>query len=183
MFAQNDSQNSLLNAINGRYGNSNNGKKLIQCTVKNTTSIEIFRDGDAASVGHPFYITIKDGVTIRHAGDYYGMSGIIDTYYDYSPFHFKRIVQMINQAKLYKVTGLKPNKNRKGITKINFYKGDICWMTLIDSKDKLNVLGDFKNLVDSIVEYTGGEPEFGGALGSEPEQIPDTESVIELDEY
>ena len=172
LFAQSDRQNAIANAIRDRYGNAGSGKVLVRCTEQNTTSIEIYRDEDASTIGHSFYITIKDDVTIRHAGEYDGMTGIVDTYYDRNPGNYKWAIQKINHANLYKTSGLKSKKNRKGITRIDLYRGDHCWMSLVDSKDNLNVTGDLMKLVDDIVEYTGGEPEFGGPVidcpGPEP---------------
>lgn len=179
VYAQNDRQSQIINSVKKKYGSSNNGKLLVQCTKKNTTSIEIYRDAEAASVvNHSYYITIKDGVVIRHAGEYDGMCGVIDTYTVQAPYMFNWVLKKINQAKLYKSAGLKPNKSRKGTTRINIYNGEKCWMSLYDSKDKLNVIGEFLKLVDSIVENTGGEPEFGGPLVPDPEPIivdPDLE--------
>jgi hypothetical protein len=172
VYAQNDRQSKIISSVKKKYSSSNNGKMLVQCTAKNTTSIEIYRDAEAASVvNHSFYITIQDGVVIRHAGEYDGMCGVIDTYTVQAPFKFNWVLKKINQAKLYKSAGLKPNKARKGTTRINFYNGEKCWLSLYDSKDKLNVIGDFMNLVDQIVESTGGEPEFGGPLIPGPEPI------------
>ena len=78
-------------------------------------------------------------------------------------------MKKINQAKLYKSGGLQPNKARKGTTRINFYNGEKCWLSLYDSKEKLNVIGDLMKLVDQIVESTGGEPEFGGPIVPDPD--------------
>jgi len=173
VYAQNDRQSQIINSVKKKYGSSNNGKLLVQCTKKNTTSIEIYRDAEAASVvNHSYYITIKNGVVIRHAGEYDGMCGVIDTYTIQTPYRFDWVMKKINQAKLYKSAGLKPNKARRGTTRINFYYGEKCWLSLYDSKDKLNVIGDFMKLVDQIVESTGGEPEFGDPLVPDPDPIP-----------
>lgn len=173
VYAQNDRHDQIVDIIKKKYGSSNNGKMLVQCTARNTTSIEIYRDAEAASVvNHSFYITIQDGVVTRHAGEYDGLCGVVDTYIVQSPYMFNWVMKKINQAKLYKSVGLKPNKARKGTTRVNFYNGDKCWLSLYDSKDKLNVIGDLMKLVDQIVESTGGEPEFGGAL------VPDTDPIL-----
>lgn len=153
-----------------RHNNSTDNKQsLVKLTKDNFSEIEIYKDGvNNTSTGHAFHIHISKYKIVRHAGEWDGLCGVVDTYYSTDTTLIEKAQKLINQAMIYEIDRSKPLLPSKGITQINISLGDIRWLTLNDSPEYRNYKGDFHKLVNQLVELTGGEPDFGGPLTSEP---------------
>lgn len=184
--AQNQNQqthqaiSALKKKLNNTHPNSSKSRKLVQLNKNEVEEIEIYKDGDMTNTGYAFHIHIYKERVTRHAGEWDGMCGIIDTYYTYGSSYYERAIKAINSGGIYLVPNKKPQTKYKGTTQIIVKKGEKEIYNLIVSPELLNVQGDFFKLVNSLVEMTGGEPEFGGPVIDGP-IIPDeidTEDII-----
>lgn len=150
--------------------NYENKKGCLHFDKYNTSRIEIIRDGYASNNGYGFKTIIQEGYVIRRAGNGF-IDGVVDTYEEKDVQAFPAALKAINDAKLRKVSNLQSKRNRRGSTKLNFYKDDKLWLTLIDDPDHLNVQGNFMKLVDLLVAMTGGEPVYGEPIVPDPDLI------------
>lgn len=166
---------ALKKKLNNTHPNSSKSRKLVQLNKNEIEEIEIYKDGNMTNTGYAFHIHINKDCVTRHAGEYDGMCGIIDTYYTYGSSYFEKAIKAINSGGIYLVPNKKPQTKYKGTTQIIVTKGEKEIYNLIVSPELLNVQGDFFKLVNSLVEMTGGEPEFGGPVtdGSIPSSYID----------
>ena len=166
---------ALKKKLNNTRPNSSKNRKLVQLNKNEIEEIEIYKDGNMTNTGYAFHIHINKDCVTRHAGEYDGMCGIIDTYYTYGSSYFEKAIKAINSGHIYIVPNKKPQTKYKGTTQIIVTKGEKEIYNLIVSPELLNVQGDFFKLVNSLVEMTGGEPEFGGPVtdGSIPSSYVD----------
>lgn len=166
---------SLKKKLNNTRPNSSKNRKLVQLNKNEIEEIEIYKDGNMTNTGYAFHIHIQRDRVTRHAGEWDGMCGIIDTYYTYGTSYFEKAIKAINSGGIYIVPNKKPQTKYKGITQIILSKGEKVIYSLIVSPELHNVHGDFFRLVNSLVEMTGGEPEFGGPVtdGSIPSSYVD----------
>lgn len=166
---------ALKKKLNNTRPNSSKNRKLVQLNKNEIEEIEIYKDGNMTNTGYAFHIHINRDRITRHAGEWDGMCGIIDTYYTYGTSYFEKAIKAINSGGIYHVPNKKPQTKYKGITQIILSKGEKVIYNLIVSPELLNVQGDFFKLVNSLVEMTGGEPEFGGPVtdGSIPSSYVD----------
>lgn len=166
---------ALKKKLNNTRPNSSKNRKLVQLNKNEIEEIEIYKDGNMTNTGYAFHIHINRDRITRHAGEWDGMCGIIDTYYTYGSSYFEKAIKAINSGRIYIVPNKKPQTKYKGITQIILSKGEKVIYNLIVSPELLNVQGDFFKLVNSLVEMTGGEPEFGGPVtdGSIPSSYVD----------
>ncbi len=168
--------NSQRNVPSGGNGS------LVNLTKDNCSEIEIYKDGiNNTSTGHAFHIHISRYKTIRHAGEWDGLCGVVDTYYNSDTTLINKAIKLINQAQIYEVDRKKPLVPSKGTTQIKVFLGDILCCVLNASPAYRNYKGDFHKLVNQLVGLTGGEPDFGGPLvpysnieNYEPEIVIDT---------
>ena len=179
--AQNQNQqthqaiSALKKKLNNTHPNSSKSRKLVQLNKNEVEEIEIYKDGDMTNTGYAFHIHIDKEHVTRHAGEWDGMCGIIDTYYTYGSSYYERAIKAINSGGIYLVPNKKPQTKYKGTTQIIAKKGEKEIYNLIVSPELFNVQGDFFKLVNSLVEMTGGEPEYGGPVtdGSIPSSYVD----------
>lgn len=181
--AQNQNQqthqaiSALKKKLNNTHPNSSKSRKLVQLNKNEVEEIEIYKDGDMTNTGYAFHIHIDKEHVTRHAGEWDGMCGIgiIDTYYTYGSSYYERAIKAINSGGIYLVPNKKPQTKYKGTTQIIAKKGEKEIYNLIVSPELLNVQGDFFKLVNSLVDMTGGEPEYGGPVtdGSIPSPYVD----------
>lgn len=155
---------ALKKKLNNTHPNSSKSRKLVQLNKNEIEEIEIYKDGNMTNTGYAFHIHINKNCVTRHAGEYDGMCGIIDTYYTYGSSYYERAIKAINSGGIYLVPNKKPQTKYKGTTQIIVTKGEKEICNLIVSPELLNVQGDFFKLVNSLVDMTGGEPEFGGPV-------------------
>lgn len=166
---------ALKKKLNNTRPNSSKNRKLVQLNKNEIEEIEIYKDGNMTNTGYAFHIHINKDCVTRHAGEYDGMCGIIDTYYTYGSSYFEKAIKAINSGGIYLVPNKKPQTKYKGTTQIIAKKGEKEIYNLIVSPELFNVQGDFFKLVNSLVEMTGGEPEYGGPVtdGSIPSSYVD----------
>ena len=166
---------ALKKKLNNTHPNSSKSRKLVQLNKNEIEEIEIYKDGNMTNTGYAFHIHINKDCVTRHAGEWDGMCGIIDTYYTYGSSYYERAIKAINSCGIYLVPNKKPQTKYKGTTQIIAKKGEKEIYNLIVSPELLNVQGDFFKLVKSLVEMTGGEPEYGGPVtdGSIPSSYVD----------
>lgn len=166
---------ALKKKLNNTHPNSSKSRKLVQLNKNEIEEIEIYKDGNMTNTGYAFHIHINKDCVTRHAGEYDGMCGIIDTYYTYGSSYFEKAIKAINFGGIYLVPNKKPQTKYKGTTQIIVTKGEKEIYNLIVSPELLNVQGDFFKLVNSLVDMTGGEPEYGGPVtdGSIPSSYID----------
>ena len=166
---------ALKKKLNNTRPNSSKNRKLVQLNKNEIEEIEIYKDGNMTNTGYAFHIHINKDCVTRHAGEYDGMCGIIDTYYTYGSSYFEKAIKAINSGRIYIVPNKKPQTKYKGTTQIIVTKGEKEIYNLIVSPELLNVQGDFFKLVNSLVDMTGGEPEYGGPVidGSIPSSYVD----------
>lgn len=166
---------ALKKKLNNTHPNSSKSRKLVQLNKNEIEEIEIYKDGNMTNTGYAFHIHINKDCVTRHAGEYDGMCGIIDTYYTYGSSYFEKAIKAINSGGIYLVPNKKPQTKYKGTTQIIVTKGEKEIYNLIVSPELLNVQGDFFKLVNSLVDMTGGEPEYGGPVtdGSIPSSYID----------
>ncbi len=168
---------------NHNQSNASNGdtKSLVKLNKDNCSEIEIYKDGiNNTSTGHAFHIHISKHQIVRHAGEWDGLCGVVDTYYSSDTTLINKAMKLINEAQIYTVDRKKPLMPSKGTTQINVALGDIQWLELIDSPECRNYKGDFHKLVNLLVELTGGEPDFGGTLVPNPIENEDSGTLIEF---
>lgn len=179
--AQNQNQqmhqavSALKKKLNNTRPNSSKNRKLVQLNKNEIEEIEIYKDGNMTNTGYAFHIHINRDRVTRHAGEWDGMCGIIDTYYTYGSSYYEKAIKEINSGGIYLVPNKKPQTKYKGTTQIIVTKGEKEIYNLIVSPELLNVQGDFFKLVNSLVDMTGGEPEYGGPVidGSIPSSYVD----------
>ena len=179
--AQNQNQqmhqavSALKKKLNNTRPNSSKNRKLVQLNKNEIEEIEIYKDGNMTNTGYAFHIHINRDRVTRHAGEWDGMCGIIDTYYTYGLSYYEKAIKEINSGGIYLVPNKKPQTKYKGTTQIIVTKGEKEIYNLIVSPELLNVQGDFFKLVNSLVDMTGGEPEYGGPVidGSIPSSYVD----------
>lgn len=179
--AQNQNQqmhqavSALKKKLNNTRPNSSKNRKLVQLNKNEIEEIEIYKDGNMTNTGYAFHIHINRDRVTRHAGEWDGMCGIIDTYYTYGSSYYEKAIKEINSGGIYLVPNKKPQTKYKGTTQIIVTKGEKEIYNLIVSPELLNVQGDFFKLVNSLVDMTGGEPEYGGPIidGSIPSSYVD----------
>lgn len=166
---------ALKKKLNNTRPNSSKSRKLVKLNKNEVEEIEIYKDGNMTNTGYAFHIHINKDCVTRHAGEYDGMCGIIDTYYTYDSSYFEKAIKAINSGGIYIVPNKKPQTKYKGTTQIIVTKGEKEIYNLIVSPELLNVQGDFFKLVNSLVDMTGGEPEYGGPVtdGSIPSSYVD----------
>lgn len=177
--SQNQQMHQAVSALKKKLNNtrpsSSKNRKLVQLNKNEIEEIEIYKDGNMTNTGYAFHIHINRDRITRHAGEWDGMCGIIDTYYTYGSSYYERAIKAINSGGIYLVPNKKPQTKYKGTTQIIAKKGEKEIYNLIVSPELFNVQGDFFKLVNSLVEMTGGEPEFGGPVtdGSIPSSYVD----------
>lgn len=166
---------ALKKKLNNTHPNSSKSRKLVQLNKNEVEEIEIYKDGNMTNTGYAFHIHIDKEHVTRHAGEWDGMCGIIDTYYTYGSSFYERAIKAVNSGGIYIVPNKKPQTKYKGTTQIIVTKGEKEIYNLIVSPELLNVQGDFFKLVNSLVDMTGGEPEYGGPVtdGSIPSSYVD----------
>ncbi len=167
--AQNNMRTGAGHNISDFRFQSNNTPVKVNLSEKNTTKIEICRDGNQnTSTGYAFRIDIDKKCVTRHAGNEDNGVGVVDTYYNDDKLIFGKALSLINSFNLYKVAERKPLKPCNGVTSIKIFKNGRQWLQLTDSPKRCNVKGDFQKLVDRLVSLVGGEPEICPL-------VPDTE--------
>lgn len=162
-------QNNLNDIVKKvkNHSNISNGRKesLVKLTKDNFSEIEIYKDGiNNTSTGLAYHIHITKDRIVRHAGEWDGLCGVVDTYYSTDTTLINKAMKLINQAMIYEVDRKKPLMPSKGTTQIKISLGDIQWLVLNDSPEYRNYKGDFHKLVNQLVDLTGGEPDFGDAI-------------------
>lgn len=176
---QNHQPQQVINALKKKINSSNAGnnakRRVIRLDASKVTDIEIYKDENMSSTGDAYHINIGKKSVVRHAGEWDGMCGVIDTYYIYDSTYFTRAINAINKCSLLLVANRKPLISPKGTTQIIICQGDETIYNLIVSPQKSNVQGNFFKLVEELVEMTGGEPEFGGPL-------TDGTEIIDIDD-
>lgn len=156
---------------------------LIKLDNTNTEDIEIYKDGiNNTKTGYGLHINITRDCVVRHAGEWDGLCGVIDTYYSYEKYYIDKAISLINLAHLYLVANVKPLIPSKGTTQVRISKGGKEWLILNDSPYYRNYKGDFHKLVEQLIELVGGEPEYGEPSGNAyDEYLPNDDIDTEID--